>query len=133
MVEEPQGEPTVVMNDFFTEVINGSHLICATMTYSLPDGYTLLETGFRYASTEAKANMENAYYSVFHTSMPSGTYTLHYMPISDTSAYYLAAYLRYRDTDGAEYTIYADVSNVNGRKYRYQDTDFVRVCWNVLY
>jgi hypothetical protein len=133
VVEEPQGEPTVVMNDFFTEVINGSHLICATMTYSLPDGYTLLETGFRYASTEAKANMENAYYSVFHTSMPSGTYPLHYMPISDTSAYYLAAYLRYRDTDGAEYTIYADVSNVNGRKYRYQDTDFVRVCWNVLY
>ena len=103
------------------------------MTYSLPDGYTLIETGFRYASTAAKANMEDAYYSVFKTRQPSGSYTWHFKPNKDTSAYYVAAYLKYKDKEGTEHTIYADVSNVNGRRYRYEDTDFMRVCWNVLY
>ena len=131
--EEPQGEPVIIMNDVYAEEINGSHRIGSTMTYSLPDGYTLIETGFRYASTAAKANMEDAYYSVFKTRQPSGSYTWHFKPNKDTSAYYVAAYLKYKDKEGTEHTIYADVSDVNGRRYRYEDSDFMRVCWNVLY
>ncbi len=133
VVGEPSAEPTVVLNELYTEKVDRNHYIGATMTYSLPSGYTLVETGFRYASVANKANMESAYYSVYGKSGPSGTYTLHFLPLSDTSAYYVAAYLKYKDIDGTEHTIYSNNETGVARGYRYQDTAFVRVCWNVLY
>ena len=131
--EEEIGVPTVSFTRLFPEVVNGAHVIGSTMAYSLPKGYTLVETGFKYSSTKAKANVENAYKSVFQTSQPSGAYTLHYRPSKDNSAYYVAAYLTYKDKDGVETTIYADVNGAEYPfNYRYGDTDFLRVCWSVL-
>ena len=88
------------------ETVNGVHKTAVTMTWSLPEGCTLVKAGFEVSQ---KADLSKISKAATKLTTATGTYTLHVkMAGKEDVTLYVRSFLIYTDADGEQHTLYTD-------------------------
>ena len=88
------------------ETVNGVHKTAVTMTWSLPEGCTLVKAGFEVSQ---KADLSKISTAATKLTTATGTYTLHVkMAGKEDVTLYVRSFLTYTDASGEQHTIYTD-------------------------
>ena len=105
--EEPAAPPaSVSILGAEAETVNGVNKTAVTMTWSLPEGCTLVKAGFEVSQ---KADLSKISTAATKLTTATGTYTLHVkMAGKEGVTLYVRAFLTYTDADGEQHTLYTD-------------------------
>ena len=88
------------------ETLNGVNKTAVTMTWSLPEGCTLVKAGFEISQTPDLSKISTA---VTKLTIPSGAYTVHVKTAGkEDLTIYFRAFVTYEDANGEQHTIYTD-------------------------
>lgn len=101
-------KPVLAVADAFAETVNGAAKTGVTLTYSVPEGYTLKHVGFRVSTKDP--TLQNTFsMATSKLTTPDGTYTVHInVDAKRDQTVYVCAFLIVTDASGAERTILTD-------------------------
>lgn len=96
------------MTDAFAETVNGAAKTGVTLTYTVPEGYTLRNVGFR-VSTKDPTLLEKFSMATSKLKTADGSYTVHInVNTKREQTVYVCACMVLTDASGAEKTILTD-------------------------